>query len=98
MPRRKLSKGTVRFSSPVMDEFQRLVFYELANSSQWNPSNIKHQSRGANRWKFVGKWEKLEWSIEYDGKYIHVTCPESTFSLRQGFTFDMGNGRLIINA
>lgn len=98
MPRRKPSKGTVRFTSPVMPELQRLVFYELANSSQWNPSNIKQRGLGANRWKFIGKWEKLEWSVEYDGKYLIATCPESTFALRQGFTFDMGNGRLVIDA
>lgn len=102
MPRTKPSPGKRKFVTPVIDELQRYVFYELVNAREWNRETIKHETIGPNRWRFTtgshGEAKQVAWSIEYDGKALIVTSECSRFSIRQGLTFDMGNGSIIVGA
>lgn len=99
MPGYKKSPGRIRITTPVTEELQRYVFYELANTMQWNPKGIKHTIRGANRWTFESK----QWKVSLDPKgspsgfmALVIESEQSRVWIRQGLYFDMRNARLVV--
>lgn len=98
MPRYRKSPGRIRIETPVTEELQRYLFYELVNTRHWN-HDIKHKIAGANRWTF----ETKQWKIS-----LHPHASPSGFMalvieseqprvwIRHGLYFEMGNARLVI--
>ena len=87
-----------RLVTPVNDEFQRWLFYELANDREWNKDLISHKIIGPNSWEFkmTPKDGSPGWSIRYHTNIIVVESKLSRFQLRQDLTFDMGNAQVIV--
>lgn len=98
MPKLKASPGKVKFTTPVVDELQRYLFYELANAKQWNPEMIKHQPIGPNGWVFecLPMSPAHKWAIRFDGRAITVMSEQPKVYIRKGLTITMGNSRIII--
>jgi hypothetical protein len=90
MPKLKPSPGKVELQSPIMDEFQRWLCYELVNYKEWNHDLIEGGMKGAHRWSFKTKW----WIISFDGRRVIVESEQPIVSLRKGLLIRMGSGRL----
>lgn len=100
MPRLLKSKGNIIFKTPVIDEFQRYLCYELYNAQQWNPET---QSGGMSSqgWQFSFRSKvdrKYDWKILWSrqGGYIEVVSSQPTVSIRKGLSFKMGKGELVL--
>jgi hypothetical protein len=91
-PKLKPSTGMVKFRTVVPEEFQRWLFYELANIKEWNQDKVTMEI-GFHSWyaTFQGQWE-----ISWDGKEIQVASAASKVILRKGLEIWMGSGRLVI--
>lgn len=95
MPRLKKSLGTVHFATPVNDEFQRWLFYELANARNWNPATIQYYGTNPNSWRI--KNDTAGWTIEYGIGILTVTSDKPIVQIRKGLAFNMGHGRLVLD-
>lgn len=101
MPRLKPSPGKWKFTTPVSDELQRYLMYELECSRQWNKTTMHHKILGPNRWQYRCQPKSSTspiWTIEWDGKAIIAVCNDPKIWIRQGLEIDMGNGRIVIGA
>lgn len=67
-----------------------MMFFELANTMQWNKDTIK-LIRSTPQWEF----KSPQWGISYDGKDIIVVSDEPKVWIRQGLYILMGSAKLI---
>jgi hypothetical protein len=98
MPRMKASKGAVRLVTPFPEEFQRMLFYELRNDAQWNPS-VTQMYPSANSWRCVsGEGKPWGWVIRWNARTreILVECKVPKVHIRKGMYILMGQARLVI--
>lgn len=100
MPRLKPSPGKIQLQTPIMDEFQRWLCYELVNAKDWNKHLIEGGLRDGQGWSFSLILRNSEdsakklWTITYKGREIHVTSDEPVVEIRKGLRILMGSGRL----
>lgn len=89
MPRKRVSKGTIRIGVVFPNEFQKFLLAELENLGAWNPGKIRI-AKGIRSWKASTE----VWTIKYDGRDITAISNETRIYLRKGLDIDMVNATL----
>ncbi len=95
MPRYKPSPGTITLGTPISDEFQRWLMYELVNHSQWNPAQCEVELT-ARGWEARTKWWKISWDKHV--KRVTVQSDEPVVYIGKGLRIMMGSAKLELSS
>jgi hypothetical protein len=91
MPKLKASPGRITLQTPLQDEFQRWLCYELENCKAWNSGQVTGGMVGLRQWKYELPGH---WTISWSGGPIFINSTDPIVFIRKGLQIRMGQGRL----